>query len=291
MTEQSRFIIGVPTYNRSHLLERVVASAQAQTNTNWTLILVNDASSDDTEAVLTSYKSQLGEQLHFVSMPENSGVNAVRNRILDEARVLDENAWLVLIDDDDYLTPECLSVIEQHIQAQPGYSWYTLDCQYENGQRISRMKRHGDLSYLDDYMFGKTMRGDMTHVIKLSGVDDTRFSREFKNAEEWFFWCHLSVKHRLFAIDAIGSIKDYLPDGLTQNAFNRDKAIQVLSYKIRVLEPLVGATRLQHQYVSLAKHYIKKKDFINAKHLLKKCWKVNPFYFRQYRYLWVLLRP
>ena len=68
-------------------------SVKAQCNNNWLLLSVNDASIDDTEVVLEGYKNQLGDQFHYVTMPENSGANAVRNHMLEEAKSIDENVW------------------------------------------------------------------------------------------------------------------------------------------------------------------------------------------------------
>jgi glycosyltransferase involved in cell wall biosynthesis len=291
LTNINKFIVGVPTYNRAHLLPRVIESVRKQKIDNWVILFVNDASRDNTQKILDRYKEELGERFYCFSMAENSGVNAVRNRILEEALSIDKDAWLVLIDDDDFLKPDCLTIAAENILAHPDYHWHTLDCEYTSGKRISRMKRYGDLSYLDDYMFGKTMRGDMTHVIQISEVGDARFSDRFKNAEVWYFWCQLAARHRLNAIEHVGSVKEYLPEGITNSAFNRDKAIQVLEYKIETLEPLVGQKKLKHQYVSLAKQYIKQKDYSNARTLLKKCLKSNPFYLRSYRYLWVMAKP
>ena len=42
----------LPTYNRAHLLPRAVDSVLGQTYPNWELLIWNDGSTDETEAVL-----------------------------------------------------------------------------------------------------------------------------------------------------------------------------------------------------------------------------------------------
>jgi len=281
------FIVGVPTYNRSHLVDRIYQSLIAQNHLKWTLVFIDDHSLDNTDEVLSTLKEK-DIRVRSERMKTNSGVNKVRNRIVDVAKKIDPEAYLVFIDDDDCLALNCLELLNKEIIENPGYGWYTLDCSFPSGEKITRMKRYGELSYLRDYMFGKVIRGDLTHVLFLQTVKEDRFTEEFKNAEEWYFWCNLSYRLPLFAINAVGSIKEYLPEGITQSGMNRDKAIQVLEFKIKSLEPIVEESELLHQYVTLVKLYLKKNngDTKKPRELLRKVFKLSPLYFRQYKY-WI----
>jgi glycosyltransferase involved in cell wall biosynthesis len=286
-TSGKHFIIGVPTFNREHLIPRVLSSVQDQDYSNWTLLFVDDRSIDDTESVISAL-SDSNPKIQYRKMSTNSGVNAVRNRIIDEAKAIDSKAYLLLIDDDDYLAPNSLATANKQILAHPEYNWFSLNCDYHDGKPISRISQYGALSYLHDYMFGKRIKGDLTHILKLESLGAERFTSEFRNGEVWYFWVNLSLAHDMYAIDAPGSIKEYLEGGITETGFNKDKAIQVLKFKINTLEPIVGKKRMSHQYVSLAKHYLAKKDFLAAKAVLREVFKSSPFYFRQYKH-WLKL--
>ena len=284
---QPHIIVGVPTYNRSHLIDRVLESVEGQGYEHWTLLFVDDASQDDTP--LKVEEIQEGQSnVKYYRMPQNSGVNAVRNELIVQANKIDPDAYILFIDDDDYLAKDCLKYAADAIVAHPTYHWITLDCIFENGEKISRIKKYGELSYLDDYMFGRRLKGDLTHVVKLSEIGDVRFTDQFKNAEVWYFWSNLAAKMPLFAINKVGSIKEYLPEGITQNGFNRDRAIDVLKFKIDKLSPFVPEKMLIHQYVTLVKHLIAKKQHAEARQWLSKAFRLNPFYLRQYRY-WLYL--
>lgn len=289
--EPIHFIIGVPTYNRSRLLQRLVDSVIQQSYTKWTLLFVNDGSEDDTSGCLADL-SEKDSRIQYFDMGSNSGVNKARNKIIELSEEIDPEAFLLFIDDDDFLADQCLKNACQGILSKPGYHWYTLDCCYENGKPISRLKRYGELSYLHDYMFGKIMRGDMTHIIRVKCIEDIRFTCEFKNAEEWYFWCNLSNRMPLFAIKSTGSIKEYLPEGLTQSGMNRDKMMKVMEYKITSLRDLVPESYLDHQRITLAKLYLSTKDHIyskKARSLLIQVLKRRPLYFRALKYMVVSL--
>jgi hypothetical protein len=131
-------------------------------------------------------------------------------------------------------------------------------------------------------MFGKRIRGDVTNIVKVDAIGDIRFCTQFRNAEIWYFWTHLSERYALFAVPKPGSVKEYLPGGITKNGFNRDKAFAVLKLKIATLEPMVGRKPLLHQYTSLAKCYYLDGDYANARKYLALVWRINPAYVRQY---------
>lgn len=286
-TSNIHFIIGVPTFNRAHLIPRIIQSVQEQSHSSWTILFVDDFSVDNTEEVISKI-SESNSKVQYRKMTKNSGVNAVRNRILEEAKLLDKQAYLLLIDDDDYLAPNSLALAAEPILAHPEFNWFSLNCIYENGETISKISQYGSLSYLNDYMFGNKIKGDLTHILKLESLGDEAFTSEFKNGEEWYFWVNLSLKNRMYAVNKTGSIKEYLEGGLTETGINRDKAIQVLKFKIDVLGPIVGKKAMAHQYVSLAKHYLAQKDFLPANRALSEVFKSSPFYLRQYRH-WLVL--
>jgi hypothetical protein len=77
----------------------------------------------------------------------------------------------------------------------------------------------------------------------------------------------------LIVLDEAGSFKDYLPSGLTKSCFNRDKAIQVLNLKLKILAPIVGEKKMIHQIITLAKNYYQNEKRSEARALLKKAFK------------------
>lgn len=97
----------VPVYNvGSPLLERAVASVVGQTFGDWEMILVNDASTDDSgERCRTLAASD--ERIRLVELPVNLGLSGARNAGLDEAT----GTYVTFLDADDRLSPEFLEVL------------------------------------------------------------------------------------------------------------------------------------------------------------------------------------
>ena len=66
----SRVSIIIATYNRSDVLRCAIASVQRQTFRDWELIVVGDACTDDTAAVMAGFDDP---RIRFVNLPENVG--------------------------------------------------------------------------------------------------------------------------------------------------------------------------------------------------------------------------
>jgi hypothetical protein len=99
----------ITTYNRSALVVRAVESVLAQASRDVEVLVVDDASGDDTAAALARY----GDRCRVLVQPQNSGVNAARNRALQEAR----GAWALVIDDDWTLLPDALATVEHAVES------------------------------------------------------------------------------------------------------------------------------------------------------------------------------
>jgi glycosyltransferase involved in cell wall biosynthesis len=66
----------LPTYNRSHLVGRAIQSVLEQTFQYWELIVVDDASSDNTEGVVCGFPDP---RIRYIRHQWNKGQSAARN--------------------------------------------------------------------------------------------------------------------------------------------------------------------------------------------------------------------
>lgn len=285
MNQEHLFVIVIPTFNRSKLIIRALKSIKKQEYKNWKCVIVNDGSTDDTDTLVNEFIRQDDRYLYI--QQENKGVNAARNAGIDFIEKSVDNCFYLFIDDDDYLAEDCLTKVSSLIDRKLPYSWFGLNCiNIETRQKVSRVKSYGANNYIKDLMFGRNWRGDITSFIHSSIIGDLRFCKEIKNGEEWYFWSQLAINNNVYIVDEAGSFKDYLPAGLTKSGFNRDKAIQVQLLKLKILSPVVGERKMIHQIVTLAKNYYQSGKKEEARIFLKKAFKLNPLYLRQYTH-WI----
>jgi len=105
------FSIIIPVYNREKYILKAVESVFNQTFTNWELIIVNDASTDATAAVISNIKNPKVVILHNVQNLErcvsrNLGIKAAKGK------------YICFLDSDDYHLPDHLESLHTFIKAK-----------------------------------------------------------------------------------------------------------------------------------------------------------------------------
>ena len=98
-----RVSVVMANYNGARHLGEAIASLQRQTLTDWELILVDDASTDDSAHVAQTL-ARADPRIHVLVQHPNQGPAAARNRALDAAR----GAWVAIADSDDVMHPQRL---------------------------------------------------------------------------------------------------------------------------------------------------------------------------------------
>lgn len=109
---KNKVTIYVPSKNRVDLLKRAVDSVQAQTYTNWELIVVNDASTDGTYQYLEDIKSS---KIKVIHQPESQGACVARNLAINSAT----GDFVTGLDDDDYFETNRLQLFIDGWKAKP----------------------------------------------------------------------------------------------------------------------------------------------------------------------------
>ncbi len=101
----------VPTHNRRRLLEEAIASVEAQSYTRWELLVVDDASTDDT----AEYLAMLDDPRIRVLECDGRGCCAARNVALEVAG----GDLFVYLDDDNRFDPHWLRAVAVSFAAHP----------------------------------------------------------------------------------------------------------------------------------------------------------------------------
>lgn len=87
----------IPTYNRGYCIARSIDSILAQTYQDYELIIMDDGSTDQTEALVAEYMKRY-PNIHYLKLPQNKGVANARNIGMKEAR----GDYIAFQDSDDY---------------------------------------------------------------------------------------------------------------------------------------------------------------------------------------------
>jgi len=124
----------IPTYNRAHALGRALDSVLAQSYPAFEVIVVDDASTDETADLLANYQG-----IQIIKLTTNRGVSAARNAGIGQAR----GEWIALLDSDDSWAPEKLAMQVAAAEQEPQMRiFHTDEIWIRNGKRVNPMKKH-----------------------------------------------------------------------------------------------------------------------------------------------------
>jgi glycosyltransferase involved in cell wall biosynthesis len=98
-----RVSVIMPAFNAEPFIAAALASAQAQTETDIEILVINDCSTDRTVEIVQTL-GEADSRIRLFNMPVNSGPAAARNRGFSLAR----GKWIALLDADDGFHPRRL---------------------------------------------------------------------------------------------------------------------------------------------------------------------------------------
>lgn len=105
----SKFSIIMPTYNRAHTLPRAINSILTQTIDDWQLVVVDDCSTDDTDAVMSFYAKD--NRIEYLKQDGHYE----RVRAMNRGFPSMEGDWHCWLDSDDAYVPTYLETIQAAI--------------------------------------------------------------------------------------------------------------------------------------------------------------------------------
>lgn len=103
----------VPAYQAEGFLERALDSVLAQSDPGWTLVIVDDGSTDDTLGLARRYAARDPARIQVLTQA-NAGPGAARNRGMAAAA----GEYVLFLDADDALMPEALAILRADLGAR-----------------------------------------------------------------------------------------------------------------------------------------------------------------------------
>ncbi|WLE98254.1 MAG: glycosyltransferase family 2 protein [Candidatus Electrothrix communis] len=190
---ESLVTVIMPAYNAERYIEEAVLSVIQQTWQNWELIIVNDGSTDGTQA----YLDALIDPRIKVIKQENKGVSAARNAALDIA----QGKFVTFFDADDILPSKSLEVRVTYLQERTDVDIVdgiisardtTLNDELRSYQPYYQGLLLPRLLKLDDRVFFGPF-----YMLRKSCIGSVRFREDMSHAEDLVFHMVIAGESRL----------------------------------------------------------------------------------------------
>lgn len=196
----------IPTYNRGRTIVRAVRSAFNQTIGEIEVIVVDDASDDDTISILGELDNP---QLNVVQHAENRGGSAARNTGIDAA----DGKYIAFLDSDDEWKPTKLEYQVDCIESR-STEWVAVYCGWEQirDSRVSQLVDkfatretglEGSENISRKLLLRETALGGASTLLVRRDVANNLdgFDEEFQRHQDWEFILRLLEKGKLAYVD------------------------------------------------------------------------------------------
>jgi glycosyltransferase involved in cell wall biosynthesis len=178
----------IPTRGRSGYLRFALRSVLWQRDVEMEVIVVDDASTDDTSEVVVRF----GEpRIRLIRLEKSGGVSAARNRGAAEA----SGRWLAFLDDDDVWAPDKLAS-QRAAATTSGRTWaYTGWVTVDDKLRIISGGRPPPPEQVARLLFRRNAipTGGSNVLIEREAFDRAgAFDPQLANGEDWDMWIRLA---------------------------------------------------------------------------------------------------
>jgi len=180
-TENPLVTVYVTTKNRLSLLRRALKSLDEQTTDDFEVIVVNDASTDNTREFLDTCRPRF--PLTVIHNESTCGAPASRNKAINQAR----GRFITGLDDDDEFLPDRIRTFTD--AWTDAWSLLAADCLIVSGSRTVRWRKkriitHSDLLYRN--LIGNQVFTLTERVRNVGGFDESLTA-----AQDYDLWLRL----------------------------------------------------------------------------------------------------
>lgn len=246
----------IPTYNRSRLLERAVNSVLNQTYGDFELIIVDDASKDNTVGL--KFLKDSADKLAYYFFPSQRGVSAARNFGVQKSR----GEWIAFLDSDDEWIPKKLEKQIAWHSAHPEFRIsQTQEVWVRNGVRVNPPKTHKKIhGFQFKENLDRCMITPSSVMIQKKLLDETGgFNENLPACEDYDLWL------RITSVYPVGLIDEFLLTRYGGHADQLSSTVPVLDrFRIQSLETIVTSGKLSDEERMLVKSKLVQKAHIMA---------------------------
>jgi glycosyltransferase involved in cell wall biosynthesis len=224
MTQKDYPVVSIiiPTYNRENIVSRAIHSILAQTYQNFEIIVVDDASTDNTESVISGFTDP---RIQYVRQLQNGGAGVARNVGINVA----QGQYIAFLDSDDEWFPEKLAKqVEQFQQSDPQvgvlYTWWIMTNERNGKERLKSPQYQGEI--YQSLLYANVVGTPSVVMVKRECLLHVNgFDNEISQVvEDWDLWLRLAQHYKF----------DFVPEPLCRWWDGIDKTKLTINSKVVV---------------------------------------------------------
>lgn len=227
----STLTVIMPVYNGEKFLKESLNSLLNQTFTDFTVLVLNDNSTDKTSEILGAFTKQ-DSRITVITKTKNEGPANLRNEGIERA----STEFIALLDADDIALPtrfeKQLDYLKNHPEVGVCGTWFTFF-----GDKKEKTVRH-EVSHdaLKVQFLHSCGIGNPTVMFRKSVLKGLRFEHQYVPAEDYGLWSQLIFKTQFHNI----------PESLLKYRWHDANISQTKEANLRKSEILIKTKQLEH---------------------------------------------
>ncbi|GAA4767203.1 MULTISPECIES: glycosyltransferase family 2 protein [Flavobacterium] len=256
------FSVVIPLYNKEEFIESTLRSVLNQTFNDFEIIIVNDGSTDKSEAKVLSFKDSRIKYFYKT----NGGVSSARNFGIEKA----SSNYICFLDADDYWYPEFLTQFHNTIQYHSEQKVFSCAIEIQtskiispavyaiNQERNTQLFNYFEASLKQSILFTSAVAIHKTVFEKVGHFDE-----KMKTGEDTDLWIRIGLHYSILFINSILVRYNYDEKGLSRQIKDFGKSLNYSAFKDLEQKNLSLKTFLDYNRFSDA---IKAKIYGNKEH-------------------------
>jgi glycosyltransferase involved in cell wall biosynthesis len=272
----------IPTYNRPQFVRSAITSVLNQTFQDFEIIVVDDASTDNTPEVVSGFNDT---KIKYIRHEINKGGSAARNTGIRTSSA----EYIAFLDDDDEWLPDKLKkqVELLNISSPNVGGVYTgfFKINKASGKIIGQSIPLGEGGFIDDLIEDNRIGTTSTHLLRRECFEKVGlFDENLPSSQDFDMWVRLSKEFHF----------EFIKEPLVKYSFHEKRISTDIEKKIKGIEiilerygQLLSSNRRSHSqsYLSLGILYCYNGNTKKGRESLLKAIKLYPYEIRTYFYL------
>ena len=219
----------IPTFNRAHSLPRAVESVLKQDFREFEVIIIDDASNDDTQKIVRNYEDS---RIKYIRLDKNLGAAAARNTGISASK----GQYIAFQDSDNVWSEGKLKKQIELFTQLPDRVGILYSCIL----RIGKNKREFFPDFQDKVKFGNIH----VELLKRNFIDlcaavvrrkcfhvSGMFDENLPCYQDWELWIRLSRDFEFYYLDEVHATAYYSEDSISINPYKQIDALRHILLK------------------------------------------------------------
>ncbi len=201
-----KFSVIISVYNKASHIRETIESVLDQTINDYEIIIVNDASTDHSDTIITSY---ISNTIKYIHLPENLGAGGARNKGIEQAT----GTYIALLDGDDLWKPNYLEEISLLIKKFPKHRVFATKLLRESKNNIDvcqysvdflNKEKHLDLNFFESSYKKCILHSSSTTLHKDVFSKVGLYDASIKSGQDTDLWIRVGLHYKVaFSTEAL----------------------------------------------------------------------------------------